>query len=761
MRYLFLLRGAPGAGKSTWVRNNRLEPYTLSADNIRQMVAGLSYNLKGEPVIPQEYDGIVWDILMERLEERMDRGEFIIVDATHYRAALLQQYKKLISKYRYRSYVIDFTDTPEQTAMERNRSREPYKTVPENAIRKMYRVFESDRKEVSNRFKTIRPAEAIAMLQEPMLFDYNRYNAVYIFGDIHGCYRPLKAFFDEHPYRNDAAYIFTGDYLDRGIQNKEVLELLLSLKDNKNVLMLEGNHERWLRMYAEDESRELTPEETKMLKPYVGKDFWRKQNRRSIRNRGFRIKTAPQIADIPKSDIRQLCRKFGQMAYIDFRGKHYYISHGGTPMLPSIFVPTETYIQGTGKYEDVDTLYQSWELYRGDEDILVHAHRNIFWYDAKINDFCYNLCENVEYGESMRVLELKDDGTVAVHTYKNDVYDEEMVEEQKRKQEIQATASGNDFINQLNSTSLIRRKQLSDGIVSYNFTRNAFRDKRWNQMTVTARGLFLKDDKVVARSYDKFFNWGENDTVTNRALHDRLVFPVKAYRKENGFLAILSHYNNNLVPYSKSTNTGDYVGYIRNQWDNVPASTKKEMLAYAKEHDCSFVFECVDPENDPHIVRYTFPHLVLLDIIKNELTMQKTPYDGPDGIRALATRWGLEYKIHEYTFYAWQELFDFIREQDNIFTPWESFPEGWVFEDANGYMVKYKTPTYRWWKRNRTILEQIKHSHTIRPVYVREEDVILFGIFHMLENEGRLNAMNILDVQDEFYKLKTAKEKTE
>jgi hypothetical protein len=134
--------------------------------------------------------------------------------------------------------------------------------------------------------------------------------------------------------------------------------------------------------------------------------------------------------------------------------------------------------------------------------------------------------------------------------------------------------------------------------------------------------------------------------------------------------------------------------------------------------------------------------------------MQKLPYDGENGLRHLATNLGLEYKTHEYTFYSWQELFDFIKEQDENFTPWDSFPEGWVFEDINGFMVKYKTPTYRWWKRNRTILEKIQHKHEVKPVYAVQEDVILFGLLDKLEKEGKLTDMNILNVQDEFYKLR-------
>ena len=35
MRTMFVLRGAPGCGKSTWIKDNGLTPYTLEADNLR------------------------------------------------------------------------------------------------------------------------------------------------------------------------------------------------------------------------------------------------------------------------------------------------------------------------------------------------------------------------------------------------------------------------------------------------------------------------------------------------------------------------------------------------------------------------------------------------------------------------------------------------------------------------------------------------------------------------------------------------------
>ena len=746
MRTLFLLRGAPGSGKSTWIEKNGLTPYTLSADSIRQMTAGLVYGLDGERYISQEHDNFVWKFLLERLEDRMDRGEFVVVDATHYRAALLQQYKKLISQYRYRAYVIDFTDVPEEVALTRNATRESYKKVPEPVIRKMYRVFESDRKEVSNRFTILSPTEAINLLQKSMLFDYNQYQKVYVFGDIHGCFAPLKAFFDEHPFDTNTAYIFTGDYTDRGIQNKEVLEFLLSIYENKNVLLLEGNHERWLRIYANGEPKEIPNEIKEAVKNYLPKNIWGSLEKGRIRNKGFRIKTIPEIQDIPKKEIKKLCSRFGQMAYISFAGKNYFISHGGCPMLPTLFVPTEDLIDGTGRYEDVDPVYDNWEINRGKDDILVHAHRNVFKYETKISDTIYNLCEDIEYGGNLRVLEITPEST-NVLLYKNDVFDTNLVREKEEKNIIRKNLSGNELLKELNVSPLVLRKELSDGIVSYNFTRRAFKDSKWNQLTVTARGLFVKDDKVVARSYDKFFNWNENDTVTTRALQEKLVFPVVAYEKENGFLAIISHFNGKLAVYSKSTNKGEFADYIRDALARLSETTRDKMLKYAIEHDVSFVFECIDPVNDPHIVRYRDNHLVLLDVIKNDLKMERLPYNG---LRALANDIGLECKKHCHTFCNWKDLSNYIAKENAKTDFSKSFYEGVVFEDTNGFMVKFKTTAYRWWKRNRSILQKVQHGHDINVVYATEQDVKFFTLLDKIQKEGRINNVNIIDIETEF-----------
>lgn len=52
MRQLVLLRGPMGVGKSTWVTENGLEPYTLSADKIRILFSSPLMTERGLSINP-------------------------------------------------------------------------------------------------------------------------------------------------------------------------------------------------------------------------------------------------------------------------------------------------------------------------------------------------------------------------------------------------------------------------------------------------------------------------------------------------------------------------------------------------------------------------------------------------------------------------------------------------------------------------------------------------------------------------------------
>ena len=113
--------------------------------------------------------------------------------------------------------------------------------------------------------------------------------------------------------------------------------------------------------------------------------------------------------------------------------------------------------------------------------------------------------------------------------------------------------------------------------------------------------------KVVARAYTKFFNVNERSETKFDMLQHKLQFPVTAYVKENGFLGIISYneYEDDLFIASKSTIDSEFAEWLKDMlYEMVSVENIQKMKNYIKEHNVSFVFECVDMKHDPHIIEY-------------------------------------------------------------------------------------------------------------------------------------------------------------
>ena len=307
MRTLIITRGAPGAGKSTWIEQNGLLPYTLSPDTLRVMHGSRELQADGRLAVArnQDTEKATWKTLFQMLEYRMSRGEFTVIDATASKTKDIKQYKDLADSYRYRMYVVDFTDIPLEICLAQNKMRHPDKWVPEEGIINIYSRFATQ--PVPAGVEVIKPNELEKILEKPI--DLSSYKKVVFIGDIHGCYDTLMQYPDfKNGLDPEVSYIFTGDYVDRGNQNAEVLRFLSSIMNKPNVCLLEGNHERWINDYGHGV-------------PAKSKEF------------EYRTKNQLVAANFTGRDARMLYRKVRQMSHFMYNGLEILACHAGIPCM--------------------------------------------------------------------------------------------------------------------------------------------------------------------------------------------------------------------------------------------------------------------------------------------------------------------------------------------------------------------------------------------------------------------------------------------
>lgn len=690
MRILLLLRGSAGCGKSTWIEKNGLKPYTLSADDIRLLCQSPIMQVDGTEGISQANDNVTWKTLFNLLEVRMQKGEFTVIDATNSKTSEMNRYKEMCNTYRYRIYCVDFTDIPIDEVKRRNANREVLKIVPEEAIDKMYSRFATQK--IPSGIKVIKPNELDTIWMR--MIDLSDYNKIHHIGDIHGCNTVLQKYLsDNGGMKDDEFYIFTGDYIDRGLENAEVVKFLISIKDKKNVLMLEGNHERWLWLYA---------------------------NGCTGKSKEFELITKPALeeAEIDKKDIRQLYRRFGQCAYYKYGDNVYLVTHAGLSTLPKnlSFVATDQMIRGVGGYNDFEKIAETFINTTPDNVYQIHGHRNTKRLDTKVNERVFNLEGRIEFGGELRCVQVDKNG-IHVIEIQNEVF---KTPEMQSEQTV-TSSSVADTIISLRANRYIQEKKFGN-ISSFNFTEKAFYDKVWDEQTTKSRGLYLDTikGKVVARAYDKFFNINERPETKFDMLQYKLQFPVTAYVKENGFLGIVSYneYEDDLLIASKSTLDSQFAQWFREMlYEKVSTENIQEMKKYIKEHNVSFVFECVDMKNDPHIIEYPNSELFLLDIVQNDMSFSKYEYDTMVDI---ANQFGLTPKEKAFEIATWQEFFDWyydILEEDYEYEGRKI--EGFVIEDSVGYMTKLKLTYYNFWK----FMRSISHE-AIRNGYIRKTSAL-------------------------------------
>jgi RNA ligase len=210
-----------------------------------------------------------------------------------------------------------------------------------------------------------------------------------------------------------------------------------------------------------------------------------------------------------------------------------------------------------------------------------------------------------------------------------------------------------------------------DGLILFNYTHAAHAEGRWTWFELASRGLILDSEtgEVVARPFDKFFNWNERGRKSSGHI-------VTVTEKLDGSLGIL---------YRQG---GEHKVATRGSFDGEQAAWATEFLA--KNHDLSWLpddytllFEIIYPENRI-VVDYGDTEALYLLGIRNRFTGDYMPFY--PRVYTLGTRYG--FPVPQV--YSFNNVRDLIEATGAL----PATAEGWVVEFSDGQRFKFKGDEY-------------------------------------------------------------------
>lgn len=313
-------------------------------------------------------------------------------------------------------------------------------------------------------------------------------------------------------------------------------------------------------------------------------------------------------------------------------------------------------------------------------------------------------------------------------------------------------------IDMLRNDKYISETIINDHISSFNFTREAFRKDKWNDITNKARGLYLYTSgdlsgEVAGRAYEKFFNIGEEPITEMHSLRRNLKFPITGYIKYNGYLGLVywDKVDDHAVYSTKSVSSGEHVEYFYDIMEGFYPT--EDIENWVRDNDYTLVFEVLDPEHDPHIIEYSEPGVVLLDAVKNDIEYSKLSY--PE-LEKVASELGLPVKVVFYKIRSWEEFIDILQTKDEYSLD-DAGIEGYVFEDLNGFMFKYKNTFYKTWKWFRSIKDSMAKGRNIDTGrFTKEIETKIHAFLKTLPREF-LAEHNIIQLRNLYYEMENTK----
>lgn len=707
MRIVYFLSAMPGTGKSTFIKEHGLDAHSLSLDAIRHIYAGAATDMNGRLVLSNNREDLVFGKFMEALELRLQMGGLLFIDNLNQDQKAIDSYMELLTKFDYDYRVVQFPLQPVEFYYSRNEQREPYKRLPKDAIDRNYVLFTNA--SFDDPSKIITPEDAIKFVKataEDLMVDLSAYKKIHFIGDLQGSFYPLKKYFEqEGGFKKDECYIFVGDYLDRGIENDKCLHFVKKYMAYDNVLFLAGNHEKHLYNYSHDI---YTPPDE------------------------FMNNTLPQLekAGFTKDDMKELYRRMHLFSFVKYNGKKIMTTHAGltaVPEFPRLVSPDE-YMRGYGPYSyDVDGKFNEQNI--DNEWYQVHGHRNQHKLDFNSYPKSFALEADVEYGGSLPVLRASREGFNGIYITNKIFNKEEVLKIEKESgmfgavetegvlanflnRKVEGHKSGVELLQDLrNNKLLVETVSISKPYLSsFNFNDDVV-GQALQSSSVKIRGLVLnnKTGDIVARGFDKFYELNEQGFTTHtlEALKAKNTGALNVFEQEDGRLAMIGYdmENTTLVFASKNgIDTPDTESFKKMILSKFKTSELEFMKVFANKHNVNYIFEVIDPVNDPKVIKADEPSLVLLSVVKRDVVFSQLTYENLESFAGNFENIEAKKKFVSFNTFENFEKFCTALSNETAFKT-KRHMEGFVVEGSGMFMVKL--PYYQFWKAMSDSVSQI------------------------------------------------------
>lgn len=130
--YLFVMRGIPGSGKSTFVNNTFMHKANIICPDT------LRLQQKEEKGYVSEAK--IWKTTFDLLEKSLQENKYTVLDATSTLEHYLNQYNKLCKQYSAQLVIISLKDVPLEVCKKQNAKRKfTNGFVPNDVIERMYK----------------------------------------------------------------------------------------------------------------------------------------------------------------------------------------------------------------------------------------------------------------------------------------------------------------------------------------------------------------------------------------------------------------------------------------------------------------------------------------------------------------------------------------------------------------------------------------------------------------------------------------------